>query len=78
MGTSDATILEYGDGVFEVLATAGDALLGGDDIDEALMQYVAEDFKKQNGVDLLADNTAKSPAQKMIWLHWCTILHDTL
>lgn len=59
-GTSDVTILEYGDGVFEVLATAGDALLGGDDIDEALMKYVADDFKKNNGIDLLKDNTAKS------------------
>ena len=59
-GTSDISILEYGDGVFEVLATNGDALLGGDDIDEELMKYVANDFKAQNGVDLLADNTAKA------------------
>lgn len=59
-GTSDCTILEYGDGVFEVLATAGDALLGGDDIDEALMKYIADDFEKQNGINLLKDNTAKS------------------
>lgn len=60
MGTSDVSILEYGDGVFEVLATAGDALLGGDDIDEALMKFVADDFKKQNGVDLLIDKQAKA------------------
>ena len=59
-GTSDVSILEYGEGVFEVLATAGDALLGGDDIDEALMKYVADDFKKQNGIDLLTDKQAKA------------------
>ena len=59
-GTSDISILEYGDGVFEVLATNGDSLLGGDDIDEALMKFVADDFKKQNGVDILTDKQAKA------------------
>lgn len=59
-GTSDISILEYGDGVFEVLATNGDSLLGGDDIDEALMKFVAEDFRRQNGVDILLDNQAKA------------------
>ena len=59
-GTSDISILEYGDGVFEVLATNGDALLGGDDLDEALMKYVAEVFEKENGVNLLNDSQAKA------------------
>ena len=59
-GTSDVSILEYGDGVFEVLATNGDSLLGGDDIDEALMRYVNSEFQKENGIDLLKDTQAKA------------------
>lgn len=59
-GTSDISILEYGDGVFEVLATNGDPLLGGDDIDEALMKHVAEGFKSETGIDILKDNQAKA------------------
>ena len=54
-GTFDVSILEVGDGVFEVLATRGNNSLGGDDFDQAIMDYVAEDFKKQNGIDLRQD-----------------------
>ncbi len=54
-GTFDVSILELGDGVFEVLATHGNNTLGGDDFDQALIDYVAEEFKKQEGVDLRED-----------------------
>lgn len=57
-GTFDVSILEVGDGVFEVLSTRGNNRLGGDDFDNALMDYIAEDFKKQNGVDLRLDPTS--------------------
>ena len=50
-GTFDVSILEIGDGVFEVLATAGNNRLGGDDFDQRLMDYIADDFKKNNGID---------------------------
>src|SRR5699024_4659509 len=51
-GTFDVSILELGDGVFEVLATNGDNSLGGDDFDERIIDYLADAFKKENGVDL--------------------------
>ncbi|MDO5716557.1 MAG: molecular chaperone DnaK [Tissierellia bacterium] len=54
-GTFDVSILELGDGVFEVLATRGNNKLGGDDFDNKLMDYIAEEFKKENGVDLRQD-----------------------
>ena len=54
-GTFDVSILDIGDGVFEVLATNGDTKLGGDDFDNALMNFMAEQFAKENGVDLRAD-----------------------
>ncbi|MDU5080580.1 molecular chaperone DnaK [Tissierella sp. P1] len=54
-GTFDVSILELGDGVFEVLATRGNNHLGGDDFDEALVNYIAEQFKKENGIDLKQD-----------------------
>ncbi len=54
-GTFDVSILELGDGVFEVIATNGDNSLGGDDFDDAIINYLAEDFKKENGVDLRND-----------------------
>lgn len=54
-GTFDVSILELGDGVFEVLATRGNNNLGGDDFDEAIIQYINEQFKKENGVDLTKD-----------------------
>ena len=55
-GTFDVSILELGDGVFEVLATRGNNHLGGDDFDQVLIDYIAEQFKKENGVDLRNDN----------------------
>lgn len=54
-GTFDVSILELGDGVFEVIATKGDNHLGGDDFDEAIVNYLANEFKKENGVDLRND-----------------------
>ncbi len=54
-GTFDVSILEIGDGAFEVLATNGNNHLGGDDFDEAIINYIAEDFKRQEGVDLRQD-----------------------
>ncbi len=57
-GTFDVSILELGEGVFEVKATAGNNKLGGDDFDEVLVNYVAQEFKKENGVDLLKDKLA--------------------
>ena len=57
-GTFDVSILEIGDGVFEVLATAGNNRLGGDDFDQRLMDYIADDFKKSNGIDLRNDKMA--------------------
>lgn len=57
-GTFDVSILEVGDGVFEVLATRGNNRLGGDDFDKVVMDYIADQFKKENGVDLLKDPTS--------------------
>ena len=57
-GTFDVSILEIGDGVIEVLATNGDTRLGGDDFDEKIMNYMADTFKAENGIDLSADKMA--------------------
>ena len=57
-GTFDVSILEIGDGVFEVKATNGDTHLGGDDFDEAVIQWLAADFRKDNGIDLRKDQMA--------------------
>ncbi|MBL7101039.1 MAG: molecular chaperone DnaK [Nanoarchaeota archaeon] len=57
-GTLDVTLMEFGDGVFEVKSTSGDTQLGGTDMDETLMSFVIEEFKKESGVDLNEDNTA--------------------
>ena len=57
-GTFDVSILEIGDGVFQVLATAGNNRLGGDDFDQLIMDYIADDFKKNNGIDLRQDKMA--------------------
>ena len=57
-GTFDVSILEIGDGTFEVLATAGNNRLGGDDFDQVLIDYLAEEFKKTEGVDLRNDKMA--------------------
>lgn len=57
-GTFDVSILELGDGVFEVIATRGNNHLGGDDFDQILMDYIAEQFKKEHGIDLRNDKMA--------------------
>ncbi len=57
-GTFDISILEIGDGVFEVKSTNGDTHLGGDDFDQVLIDYIADEFKKDNGVDLRQDRMA--------------------
>jgi molecular chaperone DnaK len=57
-GTFDVSILEVGDGVFEVLATSGDTHLGGDDFDKKIVDYLAEEFKKVEGIDLRQDKQA--------------------
>ncbi len=57
-GTFDVSILELGDGVFEVLATAGDNKLGGDDFDQKIIDFLVEEFRKENGVDLSKDKMA--------------------
>lgn len=57
-GTFDVSILEVGDGVFEVLATRGNNKLGGDDFDQELIDYIATEYKKDTGIDLSQDSTA--------------------
>jgi len=57
-GTFDITVLELGDGVFQVKATNGDTHLGGDDFDKVILDYLADEFKKENGVDLRKDPQA--------------------
>eukprot|EP00752_Nemacystus_decipiens_P015290 g13623.t1 len=57
-GTFDVSILEIGDGVFEVKSTNGDTFLGGEDFDQAIINYLAEEFKKENGIDLRQDRLA--------------------
>ena len=57
-GTFDVSILEIGDGVFEVLATSGNNRLGGDDFDEKVMNYLADEFQKEHGIDLRQDKMA--------------------
>ena len=57
-GNVDGSIVELGDGVFEVLSTAGDNKLGGDDFDQVIIDYLVSEFKKENGVDLSQDKMA--------------------
>lgn len=57
-GTFDISILDIGEGVFEVKATNGDTHLGGDDFDQIIMEWLAEEFKKEQGIDLTQDNMA--------------------
>src|SRR5262249_6567990 len=57
-GTFDISILDVGDGVFEVLSTNGDTHLGGDDFDQRIMDHVAEEFRKKEGIDLRKDPMA--------------------
>jgi molecular chaperone DnaK len=57
-GTLDVTIMEFGGGVFEVQSTSGDTQLGGTDMDNAIMKYLADEFKKTSGIDLMEDDQA--------------------
>ncbi|HAB32633.1 MAG TPA: molecular chaperone DnaK [Exiguobacterium sp.] len=57
-GTFDVSILELGDGVFEVVSTAGDSRLGGDDFDQKIIDHLVAEFKKENGIDLAQDKMA--------------------
>jgi len=57
-GTLDVTIMDFGDGVFEVISTSGDTQLGGTDMDKALVDYIVGDFKKESGMDLAGDKMA--------------------
>ena len=57
-GTFDVSILDIGDGVFEVLATSGNNKLGGDDFDKKIIDYLVDEFKKSNGIDLKTDKMA--------------------
>lgn len=57
-GTFDISVLEIGEGVFEVKSTNGDTHLGGDDFDQVLIDYIADEFKKENGIDLRSDRMA--------------------
>jgi hypothetical protein len=57
-GTFDVSILEVGDGVFEVLSTSGDTHLGGDDFDKRIVDFLADDFQKNEGIDLRKDRCA--------------------
>lgn len=57
-GTFDVSILDIGDGTFEVISTAGDNRLGGDDFDDVIINYMVEEFRKENGIDLSKDKMA--------------------
>src|SRR5213078_814584 len=57
-GTFDISVLEIGDGVFEVKATNGDTFLGGEDFDKRVIDYLADEFKKEQGIDLRNDKLA--------------------
>jgi molecular chaperone DnaK len=57
-GTLDVTIMEFGDGIFEVKSTSGDTHLGGTDMDDMIINYITEEFKKDTGIDVKGDNTA--------------------
>src|SRR5208337_3200170 len=57
-GTFDISVLDVGDGVFQVRSTSGDTVLGGDDFDQRIMDYLADQFQKDNGVDLRNDRQA--------------------
>ena len=63
-GTFDVSILELGDGVFEVKSTSGDNKLGGDDVDELIMNWLVDEFKKEKGVDLKDDKQNKRSCRK--------------
>ncbi|KKW29821.1 MAG: molecular chaperone DnaK [Candidatus Doudnabacteria bacterium RIFCSPHIGHO2_01_52_17] len=67
-GTLDVTIMDFGQGVFEVISTSGDTRLGGTDMDSTVMEYIAEEFKKDSGIDIRGDkiafNRLKEAAEK--------------
>ena len=74
-GTFDVSILDIGDGVIEVLATAGDTHLGGDDFDQRIMDYLVAEFKKAEGIDLSKDKVAMQrlkEAGSCGWGWWCS------
>ena len=77
-GTFDVSIIEMGDGVTEVLATNGDTHLGGDDFDQRIIDWMADDFQKENGIDLRQDKMAaqrlKEAAEKAPYLQWVPFL----
>lgn len=64
-GTLDVTIMEFGGGVFEVRSTSGDTQLGGTDMDNAIMNYLAEEFRKETGIDLMEDDQAVQRLRKL-------------
>ena len=57
-GTHDVTVMDFGKGVFQVLSTSGDTQLGGTDVDKAIVNYIVDEFKRQNGIDLANDRLA--------------------
>ena len=65
-GTLDVTIMEFGEGVFQVLSTSGDTQLGGTDMDQALIDYVISEFKKTEGIDLSKDKTATQRVREAV------------
>ena len=65
-GTFDVSVLEVADGVFRVISTNGDTHLGGDDFDEVLINYVADEFKKEQGIDLRKDTMALAAAARSL------------
>ena len=72
-GTYDISILDIGEGLYETLSINGDTHLGGDDFDEVLIKYVAEEFRKKEGINLLDDVTKHSVR---IWVWTPTLLHS--
>jgi len=74
-GTFDVSVLEVGDGVFEVLSTSGDTHLGGDDFDEKIVQWLIKEFKDSDGIDLTKDSQAFSDLQKPLKKQRLNYLH---
>ena len=73
-GTFDVSILDIGDGVFEVLATSGNNRLGGDDFDERIMKYLIEEFKKEQGIVI----NYKRGAQRQKFVHFfCCLFRNS-
>ena len=66
-GTFDVSVLDIGGGVFEVLATSGNNKLGGDDFDKRIMDYLVDEFKKENGIDLTKDKMAMQRLKEAAW-----------